>query len=268
MQPLIYAIVENGAFASDVLLPSLARVTHIWNVLPGSHPNPWIGCLLRRLRTQCLVRENGAGFYSDLSYQREGYHALFPDLEGSPEDLPDAAAWQPLASWEGEVDSTGIEVHVRTATRLEIERETLEYLWEASAIDPQLQARADISTHRLSCTITGLDLYARRKEAAEAITADIVFALGDTGLNEHIRETGPVDLLYWTDNGHSQYCACGAPFYRHGEWCSRRIFWSAWNPDGRIFLILDRPARKPIEQEFLLLLAAIEALQRCARTAP
>jgi len=193
LQPVLYAIVENGAFASQVLLETDARITHIWNVLPGGKPSPWIGYLLKRLKTECLVRETG--FYSekDLEYQRQEYFTCFPNLAGDNEDVPDPAGWAPVGSFSGR-EKRVLNCFRQKESRREREMRTLDMLCARSDVWRWLELNYGAQFYHFNRHGTAYivfseekpsrnihtDLYPQRREVAKSAAEGFAHASGDT----------------------------------------------------------------------------------------
>jgi hypothetical protein len=271
LQPVVYAIVENGAFASQVLLEAEARITHIWNVLPGGRPNPWIGYLLRRLTTESLIRENNFYCEDELAYQRREYFECFPNLEGGAEDFPDSSRWHLLRTLAPKSEAGGFKYYALNLTKSESEKKILDFLYEKSVGWKWLQSNAgacfsssSFSSHgiykiffRLGTVEDNLmkNLFPERLEVSRKVAEVFSRASGDTYFDRYqLRNLS--DCLTWDQSRHFEVCTFSK--YYHPNWILRLF----WTENGIKYIYFLKNSSHPVERDFWQMEAVFDFLMK------
>jgi hypothetical protein len=189
LQPVVYAVVENGAFASEVLLEKRARISHIWNLSAGDR-SFWLGHLLRRFGTECVATDRP--FYSDENWDegsgRKLFCNLFPNIEGRLEDRPIPEDWVEVSGLKD-----GLHCYKKSISSRQRDDEIIAGLFERSKVCQELRAseigfsqiHADIAGFRTSMGYVGesergLPLIGI-KEALDASTGAFLSAIGKKG---------------------------------------------------------------------------------------
>jgi hypothetical protein len=270
LQPAIYAVVENGAFASEVLLKTKARITHVWNVRPGGHPNPWIGYLLRRLGTECLVRDDEFYGGEELAYQRQEYFNYFPNLEGSAEDDPDPSKWQlrgPLAS---EDNPRPLNCYTINLSKRKRHKKILDELYEKSSSWNWLKSKAgayfissnfnrqgihQIHFRRAKSEVNIIkNLHVNRREVSKKVAEAFAIARGDTQfqlMKTHEFES----CLNWRSFEDYERMTFGEPY--RSSW----IMSLFWDEPGLSSIFFLKNSNCAVEHDFLHREAVLNVLQ-------
>jgi hypothetical protein len=244
IQPLLYLIGENGAFASQLLLDMRARITHLWYVQPGMRPSPWIGRLLRRLRTECVVRDSGFFAGPEMDYQKAEYLSAFPNLEGEEADDPVRGGWRPV----GDAPEGGLRWYQREGGRNERHRATLQWLFELDPCCQWLAANAGLEKLTLQSDAffavlgrrASVNLYDRRRHVAEAAATAFAEAAEYTWFQELLGGEF-AECFRWDQKSAGECCV-------FKNWRSKDLLaLFQWEKDGVIYVWFPRNRTEQFE---------------------
>ena len=264
LQPVVYVIVENGAFASQVLLETKGRITHLWNVLPGGRPNPWLAYLLKRLKTECVIRDGG--FYSaeELEYQRREYFTFFPNLEGGLEDYPSSIDWKKTAVFQMK-ERTDLNVFLRNPSKGERDADILKQLFENSDSWKQLNLYCGASfcnsglprhgVYFFSFAASFPDLYVKRGEIALQVSEAIARKRAEPDLIYQLKQKSE-QLLLWTAERGSHTCTFSKYCYPDKAWILEMTF----TENGLRYIRFHKRANHSLESDFIQLEAVFQVL--------
>lgn len=265
LQPVVYAIVENGAFASQVLLETKGRITHLWNILPGDRRNPWLGYLLKRLKTECVIRDGGFYGAEELEYQRREYFALFPNLEGGLEDYPSSVDWKTTTVFQIK-ERTDLNVFLRNPSKGERDAHILNQLFDNSDSWKELKIYCGASFYNSALPRHGVysfsfaaefpDLYVKRQEIAEQVSKAVARKCAETYFIYELPEKNFERFLLWTTERGSHTCTFSKYCYPDNAWILEMTF----TENGLRYIRFHKTANHSLECDFIQLEAVFQVL--------
>jgi hypothetical protein len=234
LQSVLFAVAENGAFASQILIPNNARIKYIWEGNAGGKPNDWIRHVIKRLQTEYVVRENrGAGardssLYSDgqFDFQVKEYLAVFQNLEAHTEDLFDAAQWTLATPRQGISTKTNFRWYIQKKSNRIRDNSTFERLSQMSSNWEYFESILGLTSVKFSrrrgiCSLhfSGLPectyhcYFARKQEIANELVIELLRLSGRDYRDYYL--LGGRDGLIWKERRDFASCTSAGLLWEH-----------------------------------------------------